>query len=750
MNPINFSSIHEKKQFLSAYKKLLLSTQGTYSKKEFLDLKNMLKKAVNNGLYKPSGLNIHPLIEQIHAALIISDEVGLKKASIISALLYNVVENTTSSIKQNAEHQLITLNEVRLKFGESVEKIIKGLQNTTGLYLKDAAIDSENFPKLLLVLAEDVRVVLILIADRLNKMRLLRHSDDEKLRVQVAKEASSLYAPLAHKLGLYSIKSEMEDTALKYTNRVIYNNIAKKLNETKKSRDIYIDAFIAPIEKKLNDAGLKFDIKGRTKSIYSIWNKIKKQQTDFENIYDLFAVRVILESAPDKEKAECWQVYSLITDMYQPNPKRLKDWLSIPKSNGYESLHTTVMGHDGKWVEVQIRTKRMDEIAERGFAAHWKYKGVKSESGLDDWLTNVRVILESHQENSPEEIMTNFKLDLYEKEIYVFTPKGDLFKLPKGSTVLDFAYAVHSDVGNRCVGGKINGKNVPIRHVLKSSDQIAILTSPNQTPKMDWLNFVRTSKARVKIKQTIKELESKSSEYGKELLSRRFKNKKIDFEESTLMRLIKKLGYKSITDFFVDIASEKLDVNQVIEQYSEQEAKEKDTPEIIERSAESFVSPTPFQPNTGQEDTLVIDENLKGLDYRLGKCCSPIYGDEIFGFVSSQGGIKIHRMDCKNAPEIISRYGYRVVKAKWAGKAETRYPATLHVVGHDDIGIVTNISSVIAKEKNVSLRSIDVNSSDGLFLGNVTVFISDTSQLNHLIAMIKTIKGVKSVERINT
>lgn len=747
MNSINFSSVPEKKQFLAAYKKLLLSNQGTYSKKEFLELKNILKKAVNEGLYKSSGLDVHPLVEQIYAALIISDEIGLKRASIISVLLYNIAENEVNTSKEDKRR--IPLKEIRKKFGEDVETIIKGLQNTTDLYQKDAAIDSENFPKLLLILAEDVRVILILIADRLNKMRLLRHSDNEKLREQIAKEASFLYAPLAHKLGLYSIKSEMEDTMLKYTNRAVYDNIAKKLNETKKSRDEYIDLFISPVEKKLIDAGLKFEIKGRTKSIYSIWNKIKKQKADFENIYDLFAIRVILDSAPEKEKAECWQVYSLITDMYQPNPKRLKDWLSIPKSNGYESLHTTVMGPEGRWVEVQIRTRRMNEIAERGFAAHWKYKGVKSESGLDDWLTDVRAILESHQENSPEEVMTNFKLDLYEKEIYVFTPKGDLFKLPKGSTVLDFAYAIHSDVGNHCVGGKINGKNVQIRHVLKSSDQITILTSPNQTPKMDWLNFVRTSKARVKIKQTIKELESKSSEYGKELLTRRFKNKKVDFEEPTLMRLIKKLGYKRITDFYADIASEKLDANQVIEQYCEQEVKEKELPEIAERSAESFVAPSPAITNATHEDTLVIDENLKGLDYRLAKCCNPIYGDEIFGFVSAQGGIKIHRIDCKNAPEIISRYGYRVVKAKWAGKAETRYPVTLHVVGHDDIGIVTNISSVISKEKDVVLRSIDVNSSDGLFLGNVTVFISDTSQLNHLINMIKTIKGVKSVERIN-
>ncbi|MCD7973653.1 MAG: RelA/SpoT family protein [Candidatus Azobacteroides sp.] len=741
-----FFTPEEKKQYVSLYKKLLVSLDGAYSEKELAEVKKILRKALEQKACPTTEIEIHPLLQQLYTALIVSEEIGLKRASVIAVLLYSLTE-PAGAVNHSSTFRL-KLKEVRKVFGEDVETIIKGLANTNQLYQKDVAIDSENFPKLLLVLAQDVRVILILITDRLCKMRLLRHAQDEKLRIKIAKEVSSLYAPLAHKLGLYSIKSELEDTSLKYTERVIYNNIAKKLNETKQSREEYIAKFIEPVSGKLKQAGLNFEIKGRTKSIASIWNKIKKQKTDFENIYDLFAIRVILDSDPDKEKSECWQVYSIITDMYQPNPKRLKDWLSIPKSNGYESLHTTVMGPEGKWVEVQIRSRRMDEIAERGFAAHWKYKGVKSESGLDDWLTNVREILES-QESSPEEVMTDFKLDLYEKEIYVFTPKGDLYKLPQGSTVLDFAYAIHSDIGNHCVGGKINGKNVPIRYLLKSSDQVTILTSPNQVPKRDWLNFVRTSKARIKIKQTIKELESKSSEYGRELIGRRFKNKKIELEESILMRLIKKLGYKNITEFYADISSEKRDVNEVIDQYQELERKEKELPETIERTAEAFMSPDPAKEISSNEDTLVIGDDIKGLDYKLAKCCHPIYGDEIFGFVSSQGGIKIHRSDCKNAPALISRFGYRVVKAKWAGKAETRYPVTLHVVGHDDIGIVTNISSIISKEKNISLRSIEVNSSDGLFQGNITVFISDTSQLKHFINMIRTVKGVKLVERIN-
>ncbi|MCL1942408.1 MAG: RelA/SpoT family protein [Candidatus Azobacteroides sp.] len=736
MNDPLFPNKEARIQFLSAYKKLLLSVDDTYTKKEFLHLKSMLKKAVLNGDYSDNELGVHPIVKNIYAALVISTEVGLKRASVISVLLYDLVGN-------NRVHR----HEIERYFGQDVVVIIKGLLKINELYAKNPVVDSENFKQLLLVFAEDVRVILIIIAERLNVLRLLRRVKNDELRMKAGNEALFLYAPLAHKLGLYAIKSELEDTALKYTDRIVYNTIARKLNETKKSRDEYIASFIGPVEDKLKKAGLHFDIKGRTKSIFSIWNKIKKQQTEFENIYDLFAIRVILDTNPEKEKAECWQVYSIITDMYQPNPKRLKDWLSIPKSNGYESLHITVMGPDGRWVEVQIRSKRMDEIAERGFAAHWKYKGVKSESGLDEWLMNIRAILE-HPDSTPTEIMNDFKLDLYEEEIFVFTPKGDLHKLPQGATVLDFAYAIHTDVGNRCVGGKINGKNVPIKYLLKTGDQVTISTSPGQSPKRDWLNIAVTSKARVKIKQALKEQELKESEYGKELLFRRFKNKKIDFDEAAVMRLIKKMGYKTVTDFYYDLASGKKDPNNVIEQYLDLEKKDKEQHDMAEqRPAESFTASQPERVKSHDDDTLIIDENLKGLDFRLAKCCSPIYGDEIFGFVSSHGGIKIHRKDCKNAPQLISRFEYRVVKAKWTGKAETRYPVTLHVVGYDDIGIVTNISSIISKEKDISLRSIDVNSSVGLFQGDITVFISDTSKLNGLINKIKTVKGVKLVER---
>jgi GTP pyrophosphokinase len=613
------------------------------------------------------------------------------------------------------------------------------------LYDKQAAIDNEHFRSLLLSFAEDVRVILIMIAERLYLMRMAKNFTNEDHRLQIATEASYLYAPLSHRLGLYKIKSELEDLSLKFQTREMYDFIAGKINETKRSRDTYIAEFIAPVEAKLKEMNLNFDIKGRTKSIHSIHNKLQKQKIEFENIYDLFAIRVILDTPLEKEKAECWQVYSVITDMYQPNPKRMKDWLSIPKSNGYESLHATVMGQGGRWVEVQIRSKRMDEIAEKGLAAHWKYKGLKGESGLDNWLNNVREVLEN-KDSSPTDLIHDFKMDLYDEEIFVFTPKGDLFKLPQNATVLDFAFAIHTKIGSKCVSARINGKNVSIKYKLQSGDQVDIQTSPNQTPKQDWLNFAITSKARVKIKQSLKEQAAKQVEFAKELLHRRFNNRKIEEDESKLMRLIKKNGYKTVTDFYADIATERLDINTIIDQYLEQEKKEQEASEHTDRSVENYNAPAFDDETLKKEDVLVIDKNLTGIEYSLAKCCKPIYGDEIFGFVSTQG-IKIHRLNCPNAPAMFKKYGYRIVKSRWAGKSGANYPVTLKIVGHDDIGIVTNITSLIAKENGMTLRSINVDSSDGLFQGTLTVMLSDTSVMNSLIKKIKAVKGVKQVER---
>ena len=628
--------------------------------------------------------------------------------------------------------------------------IIRGLIRVNELYSKSPTIESENFRNLLLSFAEDMRVILIMIADRVNIMRQIKDSKNDEARRQVANEAAYLYAPLAHKLGLYKLKSELEDLSLKYTEKEVYYHIKDKLNETKASRDKYIAAFITPMQKKLEDAGLHFHIKGRTKSIHSIYQKMKKQKCPFEGVYDLFAIRIILDSPVDKEKQECWQAYSIVTDMYQPNPKRLRDWLSVPKSNGYESLHITVMGPEGKWVEVQIRTERMDDIAERGLAAHWRYKGVKGETGLDEWLTTVREALENSDSNGLE-AMDQFKLDLYEDEVFVFTPKGDLFKLGKGATVLDFAFHIHSKLGCKCIGAKVNGKNAQLRQVLNSGDQVEIMTSNTQTPKQDWLNIVTTSKARTKIRQALKEMVARQHAFAKETIERKFKNRKIEYDEAVMMRLIKRLGFKTVTDFYQNIADETLDVNEIIDKYLEQQRRENDThDDIIYRSAEGYnLQQTQNDEITrSKEDVLVIDQDLKGLDFKLARCCNPIYGDDVFGFVSVTGGIKIHRSDCPNATQLRERFGYRIVKARWAGKSQgTQYPITLRVVGHDDIGIVTNITSIISKENAISLRSIGIDSHDGLFSGTMTIMVGDTGRLETLIKKLRTVKGVKQVSR---
>ena len=644
----------------------------------------------------------------------------------------------------------MSIDEVNAEYGDDVASIIKGLVKTNELYAKSPAIESENFRNLLLSFAEDMRVILIMIADRVNIMRQIKDSKNDEARRQVANEAAYLYAPLAHKLGLYKLKSELEDLSLKYTEKEVYYHIKDKLNETKASRDKYIAAFIAPMQKKLEEAGLHFHIKGRTKSIHSIYQKMKKQKCPFEGVYDLFAIRIILDSPVDKEKQECWQAYSIVTDMYQPNPKRLRDWLSVPKSNGYESLHITVMGPESKWVEVQIRTERMDDIAERGLAAHWRYKGVKGETGLDEWLTTVREALENSDSNGLE-AMDQFKLDLYEDEVFVFTPKGDLFKLGKGATVLDFAFHIHSKLGCKCIGAKVNGKNAQLRQVLNSGDQVEIMTSNTQTPKQDWLNIVTSSKARTKIRQALKEMVARQHAFAKETIERKFKNRKIEYDEAVMMRLIKRLGFKTVTDFYQSIADETLDVNEIIDKYLEQQRRESDThDDITYRSAEGYnLQQTQNDEITrSKEDVLVIDQDLKGLDFKLARCCSPIYGDDVFGFVSVTGGIKIHRSDCPNATQLRERFGYRIVKARWAGKSQgTQYPITLRVVGHDDIGIVTNITSIISKENDISLRSIGIDSHDGLFSGTMTIMVGDTGRLETLLKKLRTVKGVKQVSR---
>lgn len=732
-----FFTEEEKKDFFSKYRQLLRSLYSFLHKEDIRKMKELMQRVVALDCYGRDKNGINGMLRNIDTALIATTEIGLKRTSVIALLLYRPV------LKKK-----ITCEEIEKVFDADVTLIIQRLLRTSDLYARNTAVNSENFHHLLFSFAEDVRVILIMIADRLCLMRMGKQLNEDD-RIRLATEASYLYAPLAHRLGLYKIKSELEDLSLKYTDRKQYDFIKKKLNETKRSRDIYIAEFIAPIEKKLKEAGLKFDIKGRTKSIHSINNKLKKQKIEFEGIYDLFAIRVVLDTPLEKERSECWQVYSIITDMYQPNPNRMKDWISIPKTNGYESLHITVMGPQNRWVEVQIRTRRMDEIAERGLAAHWKYKGVKEESGLDEFLNTVRAALEE-KENNPLDLMQDFKMDLYKDEIYVFTPTGELIKLAKGATVLDFAFAIHSKLGCKCVSAKVNEKNVPIKYVLNNGDTVSIVTSPTQSPKRDWLNIVVTSKARVKIKQALREEMAKTVDFAKEMLQRRFKNRKIEMEEPILMRYIKKKGFKTVTDFYVEIAEERLDPNNVIDEYLEQVKKETETNDRTEvRSAGEFVTTTEVEEISTNKDVLVIDKNLTGIEYKLAKCCNPIYGDEVFGFVSTQG-IKIHRMDCPNAQEMFSRFGYRIIRAKWSGKGDNGYVVTLRVIGRDDIAIVTNITSVIGKENNVTLRSLNIDSVDGIFQGNFAVLVKDTTSLNLLVKKIKAVKGVKTVDRLNS
>lgn len=700
---------------------------------EAAKIRRVITQCANEGNYSRDHYGINPVIRHLETAIALCQSVSPDRNMVIAILLYGLCQTESLNTEQIAR-----------EWDEDIAKLVRGLLKVSALYQKRPSVKSDNFRNLLLTFAEDIRVIIIMIVDRLALMRTINHNPHEKFVRDVAYESNYLYAPLAHRLGLYAIKSELEDMSLKYTMRDTYTSIALKLNETKMHRDTYIADFIKPIKEKLQSLGLKFDIKGRTKSIYSIWNKMKKQHNDIDQIYDLFAIRIILDSPLEREKSDCWLVYSVITDMYQPNPSRMKDWLSIPKSNGYESLHITVNGPESKWVEVQIRTRRMDEIAEKGLAAHWKYKGIKSENDLDAWMNNVRDILEA-AESGPMELMKNFRMDVYDKEVFVFTPKGDLYKLPLGASVLDFAFNIHSRIGSQCTGARVNGKNQKINYKLHSGDTVEIITNSSQTPKQDWLNFVVTSKARNKIKQTIKEQGNKLAELGKELLTRRFKNRKIDIEEAKLMKLIKKMGFKTVTDFFSQIASEQLDINDIIDSYAalDQKAAESQTEQ---RSAEEFVAQTQ-EDSQPQTDILVIGNNVKGLNYRMAHCCNPIYGDPVFGFVSAEGVIKIHRTDCPNASNIRDKYPYRIITTKWSGRIGEQFGATLRVVGHDDIGIVTNITSIINKEKSTSLRSISIDSHDGLFQGFLVVGVADTVSLNNLIKKIKTVKGVKDVQR---
>lgn len=673
------------------------------------------------------------IVTALRTALTFAEQVEPDRNILLAIILFPFV-------RQNA----VSRESVSTVFGDDVASLLSGLEKVTRFGMRNSAVNQENYRGLLLSLADDIRVIIIMIVHSLVLMRLINlHPDQDWVRT-VAFEANCLYAQLAHRLGLYAIKGELEDLSLKYTNREIYTSIARKLNETKRDRDAYIAAFIAPVKKKLTEAGLTFEIKGRTKSISSIWAKIKKQKVDLAHIYDLFAIRVIIDTPLEKEKSDCWLAYSILADMYMANPARMRDWISIPKSNGYESLHATVMGPGSKWVEVQFRTRRMDLVAEKGLAAHWRYKGGKSDT-TDRWMNNIRDILET-ADAGPMQLMKDMKMNLYDKEVFAFTPKGDLFRLPPGGTVLDFAFQIHSGLGCRCAGAIVNGRHEKINYKIKNGDTVEILTSSTQMPKHDWLSIVVSGKAKNKIKQALNENKAREAELGKELLARRFKNRKLEIDEKLMMKIVKKSGYKYVNDFYADIAAEKIDAAKIITLYCDIDnpTQENDTKVSadefqIERGADAADSTT---------DVLRIGEhNIRGLNYRMARCCAPVYGDDVFGFISADGVVKIHRTDCPNAPHIRARYPYRLIKVEWSGEGKDLMGATIKVLGNDDIGIVTNITSIISKEPGMQLRNISIDSHDGLFQGYLVVGVSDNRQLSKIMRKIGTVKGVKQVTR---
>lgn len=671
-------------------------------------------------------------IATLRTACVFADMVDPDHNILVAITLYHLLEEG-----------VINIDSVKADWGEDIAGLLSGICTVSKFSHKNSAHNQDNFRGLMLSLAHDIRVIIIMIVQNLVLMRMINHHPDDEWVRNVAFEANCLYAQLAHRLGLYKIKGELEDLSLKYTNRDIYTQIARKLNETKRDRELYIHQFIEPVKQRLEKAGLTFDIKGRTKSISSIWNKMKKQKVDIQGIYDLFAIRVIIDTPLEKEKTDCWLAYSILADMYTANPARMKDWITIPKSNGYESLHATVMGPGSKWVEVQFRTRRMDLVAEKGLAAHWRYKGVKGDS-TDQWMNNIRDVLES-AEGGPMQLMKDMKTDAFSNEVFAFTPKGDLFRLPAGACVLDFAFLIHSNVGAHCNGAIVNGSHKKINYKIKSGDTVEILTSNNQTPKQEWLGLVASPKARNKIKQKLNEERQRRAELGKELLMRRAKNRKIEIEESVLMKLAKKAGYKFLSEFFADMADDKIDAGKFLNNYIEATTREEET---IRVSADEFIIQDSPETSSKSDVIVIGEKSINGLSYKFAKCCSPIYGDDVFGFISSDGAVKIHKTDCPNAAHIKERYPYRIIRANWSGKTGGLMSATLKVIGNDDIGIVANITSIISKENNTNLRSISIDSHDGIFQGFLVIGVIDNRQLNSLIKKIKTVKGVKDVVRL--
>ena len=723
----------EKNLILKAYRALLRSLRPTLGKgdKESIRLAFDMSMEAHKDMRRKTGepYILHPLA----VAQICTEEIGLGPLAIVCALLHDTVEDTH-----------LTLDDVRNSFGEKAASIVDGLTKISGVFDKGTSLQAENFRKMLLTLSDDIRVILIKLADRLHNMRTLDSMPRDK-QLKIASETAYLYAPLAHRLGLYSIKTELEDLALKYTEPEIYTEIFSKIEQTKRERNRFINEFTDPINEELHKQDFHFDIKGRSKSIHSIWSKMKRQGVTFEEIYDLFAIRIIIDTEEVNEKAMCWKAYSIITDFYHPNPDRLRDWISTPKANGYESLHTTVMGPNGKWVEVQIRTRRMDEIAEKGFAAHWKYKESAAESALDEWIHKIRELLEN-PETDALDFVDDFKLNLFSDEIFIFTPGGDMKMLPGNATALDFAFEIHSDLGSKCIGAKVNHKLVPLSHKLRSGDQVEILTSNKQTPKEDWLSYVVTAKAKSKIKSALKEEKKHFAEDGKEILMRKFKHLKLQFNNENINELLAYYKIPNSMELYYRIAKEVIDVHDLKEFIHDKGVIKPKNPQRIEpHSLEQMVKNI-----RGSSEMLVIGEDLEKIDYKLSPCCNPIPGDDVFGFITINEGIKIHRVTCPNAIQLMSNYAYRIVKAKWTNQQQIAFLAGVRMTGIDEVGLVNKISKVISSELKVNMRSISIDSNDGIFDGTIMLFVNDTHHLDKLIKKLKEINGILTVSRIDS
>jgi guanosine-3',5'-bis(diphosphate) 3'-pyrophosphohydrolase len=728
-------SVGEKREIISRYRRLLRKSKPVLKGDDAKRIKRAFTLALeaHKDMRRKSGepFIFHPLT----VAEICVEEIGLGTTSIIAALIHDVVEDTD-----------IELIDIERMFGKKIAKIVDGLTKIRGVFEYGTSQQAENFRKMLFTLSEDVRVILIKLADRLHNMRTLDSMPRNK-QLKVASETIYLYAPLAHRLGLNAIKTELEDLYLRFTDQIVYRDIANKIDETRASRNKFIKQFVTPVKEELDRLGVEYEIKSRPKSIFSIYTKMRKQNIPFEEVYDLFAVRIIIDTPLEQEKSYCWQVYSIVTDYYTPNPDRLRDWISTPKANGYESLHTTVMAKNGQWVEVQIRTKRMDEIAEKGYAAHWKYKDstTNHESNLEKWLIRIRELLE-RQDLTALEFVDDFRGNLFNEEVFVFTPKGELKTMPVGATALDFAFEIHTDIGAKCIGAKVNQKLVPINHPLKNGDQIEILTSSKQKPTEDWLRFVVTQKAKSKIKDLLREDKRHIADDGKEILQRKLKQLKLDATPMLFENLRNFFNINSQFELHYEVGSGKIGLNE-LKRFKEYKPDPISRPRLPEEKVHEHEAPT----HKGQyDDVLLIGEDMDVVEYKLAKCCTPIPGDEVFGFVTVSEGIKIHRTNCPNAPELLSNHGNRVIKAKWTSQHEVAFLTGLKVIGTDRVGLINDVSKIISEELKVNMSSIAFRTEQGIFEGEIMLYVNDTRHLDLLISKLEKVEGVVKVARFDS